>query len=359
MADREEEVVPAPDLNPERDQRPNQEPNLGPDYLQNLVQILTRIPDSIKLLAAIVTVITFVIIFLPPHLNLEVKPSYSEINPGEEIQATIIITKSGGIPGFWEYQGPVSLSTVNLDNEISVLFTPFTGTPTPAFVSTALIQVRSNATKSAHLITIVGLGENQQKSTAGFNIQVGRHESPTAPSLSTQNGTKLSGNTFDLSNYYYPSGWMGDVHDIQYNPASTNVTPHTGQTSIEIRYSAQKSDGMGWSGIYWQYPDNNWGDRPSGYNLSGYSTLRFWARGGKGGEQAEFKTGGITGQYPDSLQPPSSTGPVVLSSEWKQYTIDLRGKDLNRIAGGFVWVSPQDRNPQGCTIYLDDIQFGK
>jgi hypothetical protein len=95
--------------------------------------------------------------------------------------------------------------------------------------------------------------------------------------------------------------------------------------------------------------------------MSGFSRVTFWARGENGGEKAEFKVGGIDGKelYPDSIQPAVSTGEVTLSRDWQQYTIDLTGQNLNHVIGGFCWVTNQNQNPDGCTIYLDDMRFEK
>ena len=48
---------------------------------------------------------------------------------------------------------------------------------------------------------------------------------------------------------------------------------------------------------------------------------------------------------------------MELTNQWKQYTIDLKGKDLSNIIGGFAWAGSKDDNPDGFTIYLDDIRF--
>lgn len=154
---------------------------------------------------------------------------------------------------------------------------------------------------------------------------------------------------------FIPSGWMGDIQSIQFDPASATAA-HAGPTSIRISYTPMRSGGQGWAGIYWQYPENNWGTNPAGRNLTGATKLTFWARGELGGERAEFKAGGIKGQYSDSLKE-VSTGIVILSSHWRQYTIDLRGTSLSHVIGGFVWVTNRDQNPQGATIYLDDILY--
>ncbi len=158
------------------------------------------------------------------------------------------------------------------------------------------------------------------------------------------------------SNFFIPSGWMGDYADLTLdNGWSDNV--YSGSTCIKISYSNRASSGARWAGMYWQNPANNWGSKEhAGVNLRGVSRLTFWARGEKGGERIEeFKMGGITGPYPDSDT--AGIGPVVLTPQWKQYTIDLKGKDLSHIIGGFAWAANLDGNPQGCTFYLDEIRY--
>jgi len=156
-------------------------------------------------------------------------------------------------------------------------------------------------------------------------------------------------------NHFAPSGWMGDYGDIKLNLACTEM-PRSGNTCIKITYSAKMSQGAGWMGIFWQQRANTWGDKKGGYNLTGAKKLTFWARGANGGEKiAEFKMGGITGEYPDSDS--QSMGPVELTKEWKQYTLDLEGKDLSYIIGGFCFAASKDDNPNGFIIYIDDVIF--
>lgn len=156
-------------------------------------------------------------------------------------------------------------------------------------------------------------------------------------------------------NHFAATGWMGDYADITLDSAFT-VDPHAGSTSIKVTYSKLASQGAGWSGVYWQEPGNNWGNRPGGFDLSGATKLTFWARGDKGGELIkEFKMGGIKGQYPDSTA--AGIGPVVLTKEWKQYTIDLTDKELTNVIGGFCWATSLDKNPNGAVFYLDDIRY--
>lgn len=156
-------------------------------------------------------------------------------------------------------------------------------------------------------------------------------------------------------NHYAPSGWMGDYSDISLNDACKE-SPHSGTTCIKIIYRPNVSQGARWSGIYWQSPPNNWGEKKGGYDLTGAEKLTFWSRGEKGGERIEeFKMGGISGTYSDSDS--ASIGPVVLTRDWQKFEIDLEGRDLSYISGGFCWSTNIDVNPDGCTFYLDDIRY--
>lgn len=155
-------------------------------------------------------------------------------------------------------------------------------------------------------------------------------------------------------NHYTPSGWMGDTGDLRYEEVADPAK--AGSTCIKISYSAKRSKGAGWAGIYWQNPNNNWGSRQGGYNLSKFKTLTFMARGAKGGEVVDgFKMGGIQGEFGDTDN--GTTGPVTLTTDWKTYTIDLSGKDLSRIIGGFCIALAADNNSAGAQVFLTKIRY--
>ncbi|MDD4183064.1 MAG: hypothetical protein PHT53_04520 [Candidatus Omnitrophica bacterium] len=156
-------------------------------------------------------------------------------------------------------------------------------------------------------------------------------------------------------NNFIASGWMGDYGDIKYDGASTE-TPFSGSTCIKINYCACAYQGARWAGMYWQNPANNWGEVDAGYNLSNAKKLTFWVRGAKGGELIDdFKVGGIGGKFADSDS--AGTGMVTLNKDWTQYTIDLTGKNMSNIIGGFCWVANMDNNRAGVEFYLDEIKF--
>ncbi len=174
--------------------------------------------------------------------------------------------------------------------------------------------------------------------------------------------TKIKATTFTVyqennskENHFTPSGFLGDRADIKINLGWT-AAPHTGNTCIKISYNAVESENVGWAGIYWQQPINNWGDREGGYDLSGMTKLTFWAKGEKGGEViSEFKMGGISGEFGDSDF--RRIGPVTLTKEWRQYTIGLANANLKNVIGGFCFTAFKNDNREGFVIYLDDIIY--
>jgi len=147
---------------------------------------------------------------------------------------------------------------------------------------------------------------------------------------------------------------MGDS-DITLSAAYIAVARGSGPC-LRVNYKA--SGPKGWAGIYWQNPANNWGDVAgrAGYDLRGATRLTFWARGEKGGERIhEIRVGGIVGQYPDSDV--ATMKNIRLTKEWKSYTIDLSGKDLRHIIGGFGFFVNKAEDSGGVQFYLDDIIY--
>ncbi|MCD6228393.1 MAG: hypothetical protein J7K17_02825 [Candidatus Omnitrophica bacterium] len=164
------------------------------------------------------------------------------------------------------------------------------------------------------------------------------------------------------SNHFIPSGWMGDYGDLKFNDQSTEEVA-SGSTSIKITYTAKKSQGQGWAGIYWQSSANNWGFRQSGYDLTGFNKLVFKAKGKEGGEViTKVKVGGIVRDpqgnllpYPDTVD--KEYGPIKLTNQWQEFYINLVGEDLSYVNGGFCIVFNADQTQKEQTIYLDDIYF--
>jgi hypothetical protein len=149
---------------------------------------------------------------------------------------------------------------------------------------------------------------------------------------------------------YVPTGWMGETKQIAL-AEDCELKPHGGETCIRAEY---RSAG-GWGGVVWQHPGNNWGDKPGGWNLTGASRLTFWARGETGEETVGFQFGllGADKRYRDTAH--GQIEKARLTTEWKQYSIDLGGLDLSRVMTGFAWVVAGQGKP--VTFYLDDVRY--
>lgn len=149
---------------------------------------------------------------------------------------------------------------------------------------------------------------------------------------------------------YIPSGWMGNTDAIQMDERHAD-NPHSGQHCMRFQYRAPDN----WGGVIWQHPVNDWGDAPGGFDLRGAKALTFWARGDKGGEKVNFVMGVLGGDQKFRDSASAELKDVELTRDWKQYRIDLAGKDLSCIKTGFGWSLAGQG--QAVTFYLDDIRF--
>jgi len=152
---------------------------------------------------------------------------------------------------------------------------------------------------------------------------------------------------------------MGDLEPPATGKLSltTNEFKIDGQSLVGTRLD-YKRGAKGWAGIYWQYPDSNWGDK-IGFSLVGAKRISFYAKGERGGEIVEFVSGGITGNpYPDRFR--KTTGKVVLSTNWKKYTFDLSNlseQQLSSVVGAFAWIASGGYDKDGRLItYIADLK---
>lgn len=172
--------------------------------------------------------------------------------------------------------------------------------------------------------------------------------------------------SYDIGNNFIPAGYMGCMGQIRQND-SCIVNPHSKPTCYKVSFIGSCDDN--WAGVYWtNTADNrgaNWGQYP-GINLSssGYTKITFWARGERGGEVVEFGFGGIDFitidtkfRFKDST--PKTELYINMTKNWRQFTIDLKNKDLSSVIGGFYWSSNCYLNPSGLIFYLDDILLEK
>lgn len=148
---------------------------------------------------------------------------------------------------------------------------------------------------------------------------------------------------------YSPSGYMGDKSGQIKMNFDWKDRPHSGSSCLQIHAPAGA-----WSGVNWQHPAGDWGGRAGGFDFSGAKRLTFWARGANGGEEVTFALGGI-GPSETYFDTAKSNLPVKLTKEWKQYEIDLDGKDLTRIKTPFHWSSYH--GSKVVEFFVDDIRI--
>ena len=174
---------------------------------------------------------------------------------------------------------------------------------------------------------------------------------------------------FVVDTQYATSGFMGDGA----TPGAVTMTPaktgdsrdcnghRAGATAVgdchAVVYAPPAANGMGWAGVYWQYPANNWGTKP-GYAIPpGATKVTFQAKGEKGGEKVTFLAGGIINAgsaYTDSLK---ASVDVTLTADWAPYSIDLGGQTYSQVLGAFGWtMKASDAGPSGGFL-VDDIQW--
>lgn len=236
-----------------------------------------------------------------------------------------------------------------------------------AAVNVAIVAGCASETQSSALLASKTQILSPVTNTIQFPVLIAsKTQAPSAATTKTK--FYIYQDTSSPNNHYKPTGYMGDVGDIQMNEAFED-NPHSGKTSIQVVYQAQGnspniceySPPCKWAGVYWQQPRGNWGTdkglQGEGFDLSSYNRLVFWAKAEKN-TKIEFKVGGINKPYGDSLTDPRSIK-ANLTQGWQKFEIDLKEADLKHIIGGFAWATNQNDNPNGVTFYLDDIRFEK
>jgi hypothetical protein len=174
---------------------------------------------------------------------------------------------------------------------------------------------------------------------------------------------------FSVDSQFVSSGFMGDgsmAGPITVLPAkpgdSTDCNgmrskPTAAGNCHIITYMPPATGSMGWGGVYWQYPANNWGAK-AGFGIPpGATKVIFQAKGAKGGEKVTFLAGGIIGAgmaHTDSLK---ATTTATLTNAWATYSIDLSGQSYTQVLGGFGWtMTATDAGATG-SFSVDDIQW--
>ncbi len=152
---------------------------------------------------------------------------------------------------------------------------------------------------------------------------------------------------FAVDDHYFASGWMGGLETL----AAPDECPRRAGSESGICHQFTWSPGASalWVGVYWQFPEENWGTLPSHTIPAGATEIAFYAWGASGGERVNFLSG--IAEHDGYAR---ESGYQVLTAEPTEYTISLDGVTYDQVVGPFGWVSDQGTS---FSFFIDDIRW--
>jgi hypothetical protein len=187
--------------------------------------------------------------------------------------------------------------------------------------------------------------------------------------VTTEAGGPVLALPFAVDSYFRPTGYMGDGNTagpVMVQPSNCKLPRPQGAKGncYKITYKPQPPEtGPAWGGVYWQYPDNNWGDKPGKRIAQGATKVSFYAASESASEQVTFRVGGIQNAgapHQDSLKVDLVQ---TLTPTLTQYSIDVRGETYDEVLGPFAWLITTYEPAKWATgaapivFYLDDIHW--
>lgn len=167
--------------------------------------------------------------------------------------------------------------------------------------------------------------------------------------------------TFAVSSFFTPSGYMGDGEKLgrlsgKVNQGCKARAPGAQGDCYVFEY---RPGPFVWAGVYWVYPANNWGSRP-GRRVQGakFRTVRLRAAVEPAGTTVNFVVGGIADPLLPNRDRVSATASVKLTQAWTDVTLDVSGQDFTEVIGALAWsmAFPLSLGENGVArLYLDDL----
>lgn len=140
------------------------------------------------------------------------------------------------------------------------------------------------------------------------------------------------------------------------------LTPR-GSGAAGVCYKVTYAPGpMGWAGVYWQYPKNNWGGAKGRPIEAGARKLTFYAASLIDSLEVEIMVGGINpyladGEFQDGFR---AQGIFMLSKAWTRHALEFDSTvAYTDVIGGFGWSLPGGTATEPHVFWLDDIKWEK
>jgi len=157
---------------------------------------------------------------------------------------------------------------------------------------------------------------------------------------------------FAVDEAFFTSGYMGDGERQLITEHACPAGPRGGEGRGRCHEFIYKTGpaSMGWGGLYWQYPANNWDKAPGFVIPAGAKSVAFYAWAGAEATVVTFAVGIL---QTDGFEVRSSE--VPLSTSPRRYVIDLGDVTYEDVVGAFSFSTMAP--PEGTTLelYLDDI----
>lgn len=160
----------------------------------------------------------------------------------------------------------------------------------------------------------------------------------------------------DAESLFVPAGWMGDAAEggLEYRICTEEA--YSPPSCEEWTYNPSRGT-QGWAGVAYLWPpEGGWGDSP-GRDLTGYTHLRFRARGKTPGIRVLVSSGGST--RPGSRHPASYTstlGAITLGTDWGTYSVPI-GPDTSNTSCALSLILTRQLCPDTGIFWIDNIVF--
>jgi hypothetical protein len=151
-----------------------------------------------------------------------------------------------------------------------------------------------------------------------------------------------------VDDYFAASGYMGDGAAGGIDRFEECAAPRPGGGRGHCHRFTWRPGAAGWAGVFWQFPEGNWGSSPGLAVAPGAGAVELYAWGARGGERVTFVAGmsDVDGFHSEVL--------VTLTATPTRVLIDLSGQPYGSVVGGFGWVASGTPEPD-LSFYIDDV----